>query len=166
MEFKDKKVIARLKEARWYEGRNIQDELSFNYEDSPNFVKEFHYKYANLIIKRVDDPRMKGEAELHIFSDVEQEFLKGEQDYPYYQGIIGKRLYPLGVYLPDAYNVCCDADGRVYKIGEYCFSVGKNLYEGIENILLMNTLQSLQLDEDTGKWWNMEAEYVELPTLE
>ena len=79
MEFKDKKVIARLKEARWYEGRNIQDELSFNYEDSPNFVKEFHYKYANLIIKRVDDPRMKGEAELHIFSDVvKRTRLKGQ----------------------------------------------------------------------------------------
>jgi len=163
MEFKNKDVKEQLEKAGWKPGRNLKNQITFSYDDTPEFIKEFLYEYADLKVLRVPHPSLKVEAELYIFSDVEKEFLSGENDYPYYQNIIGRKLFPLGVYLPDAYNVCCDADGRVYKIGEYCYSVGKDLYEGIENIILMNTLKSLQLEEKTGKWWNMNGEYTNLP---
>lgn len=166
MDFTNTKVIAQIQKAGWHEGRSLEGKIGFSYEDTPQFIKEFLYQYAELKIERVLHPSLKGKAEIHLFSEMEPEDLTGDNDYPYYQGIIGKKLYPIGLYIPDGYYICCDVDGRVYKIGEYCFYVGKNLYEGIENIILMNTLQSLQLDEDTGKWWNMDGDYVSLPSLD
>ncbi|MCT3899932.1 SUKH-3 domain-containing protein [Elizabethkingia anophelis] len=165
MNFSDK-AQQLLKKAGWYEGRNIPlEDLKLPYDDYPQHVISFLQKFGNL----------EGDCEVNIlpnslsvntfflYPEMDKGELKGDNYYPYYQSVINNKLYPIGAYLPDGYYICCDADGRVYKIGEYCFYVGGDLYEGIENILLMNTLKSLQLDEDTGKWWNMDGEYVKLP---
>ena len=154
-----------LKKAGWFEGRNIPiEDLKLPYTDYPPQIISFLQEYGNL----------KGECEKQDYTEVVNIFvitpetsleeLEGDNYIPYYSGIINKKLFPIGATdSGNSYDICCDAEGRVYKIGEYCFCVGKNIYEGIENILLMNTLKSLQLDEDTGKWWNMDAKYVPLP---
>ncbi|NOQ75549.1 MAG: hypothetical protein GQ574_26300 [Crocinitomix sp.] len=155
-----------LEKAGWFEGRNIsKEELKLPYDDYPQFVIDFLREYGNL----------SGECEKQGYTPVINEFdlepampqnkLMGDNDYPVYSEMLGRKLFPLGGYYPDGYYICCDADGRVYKMGEYCFHVGTNLYVGVENIILLNTLSSLQLDEDSGKWWNMDAEYSELPAL-
>lgn len=153
-----------LRKAGWFEGRNISiEELKLPYNDYPKNIIEFLIEYGNL----------KGECETQDYTEVVNKFflfpetnieeLEGDNYIPYYSSILKKKLYPFGATdSGNGYEICCDTEGKVYKIGEYCFCVGKNLYEGIENILLMNTLQSLQLDEDTGKWWNMKGEYVTL----
>ena len=162
MEFNNK-AKELLKKAGWKEGRKISiEELNLPFDDYPSTIITFLQEFGNL----------EGDCEkqnytpvidrFYISPSMPKEYLIGDNDYPYYQSLIERKLYPIGAYDGNGYYICCDAEGRVYKIGEYCFCVGKNLYEGIENILLMNTLQSLQLDEDTGKWWNMKAEYVEL----
>jgi hypothetical protein len=51
-------------------------------------------------------------------------------------------------------------------IGEYCFFMGNSLYEAFERIILQRDwIKKLHLDEESGKWWNMDAKYVELPPL-
>lgn len=166
MKFSDKKILARLLEAGWFEGRNVLEELEFPNENYPINIKTFLQEYGLL---KIQDVEYQNKYQKYIPSFFETNPMIGDGhydsdgDFTYYSSILGKEIYNLGYYSPDGYYICCDAKDRVYKIGEYCFYVGKNLHEGIENILLMNTLQSLQLDEDTGKWWNMEGKYVPLP---
>ncbi|OPC01940.1 hypothetical protein BAS10_18530 [Elizabethkingia meningoseptica] len=164
MEFSDK-VKQLLKKAGWYEGRNVPlEDLKLPYGDYPQKIISFLQKFGNL----------EGDCEAQSYTSVinkfflvpetDSELLEGDNYIPYYTSIIREKLFPIGATdSGNGYDICCDAEGRVYKIGEYCFYVGKDLYEGIENILLMNTLNSLQLDEDTGKWWNMDGKYVNLP---
>ncbi|MDX8572670.1 SUKH-3 domain-containing protein [Elizabethkingia sp. HX QKY] len=164
MKFSDK-AKQLLKKAGWYEGRYISlEDLKLPYKDYPHNIIVFLQEYGNL----------EGDCESQNYTSVinrfflvpetDFELLEGDTYIPYYSSIIGKKLFPIGaIDSGNGYDICCDFDGRVYKIGEYCFYVGGDLYEGIENILLMNTLKSLQLDEDTGKWWNMDGEYVKLP---
>lgn len=166
MKFTDK-TKKLLKKAGWYEGRQLNiEELKLPYQDYPNNIIEFLKEYGNLEGKCEPNVLLSTTSidEFFIYPEMDLEYLQNEdEDYGYYSSIIERKLFPIGLYMPDRYYICCDSDGRVYKIGEYCFYVGSNIYEGIENILLTNTLASLQLDEDTGKWWNMDGQYVELP---
>lgn len=166
MRFSDKRIITRLLESGWFDGRNILKNLEFPIEGYPLDAKKFLQEYGLL---KVQDVEYDNEYQRYIASYFEINPMIGkghydsDGDFTYYSSILGKQIFNLGYFKPDGYYICCDVDGRVYKIGEYCFCVGGDLYEGIENILLMNTLKSLQLDEDTGKWWNMDGEYVKLP---
>lgn len=157
---------ALLKKAGWYEDRELSlEELDLSYDDYPEFAVDFLKQYGNLKGECAKQDYTEVINIFYIFPAMDMEDLQGDNDYPYYQSILGKKLYPIGLYIPDGYYFCCDKDGRVYMLGEYCYYRGKNLYEGIENILL-GWANTLQLDEDTGKWWNEDAEYVELPPLE
>ena len=167
MEFSDT-VKSLLQNVGWSNNRKV-NKINYPIDNYPEFVKAF---LNNLGMLKIKDKEYANKYQTYVpsFLNLDPMIGKGEYDsdgyFTYYKSIIQKELYCLGYYSPDNYYICCDNDGRVYKIGEYCFCIGNNLYEGIENLLLMNTLQSFQLDEDTGKWWNMDAEYVEPPPLE
>lgn len=166
MEFSEKSKKL-LTEMGWKENRSVSiEELKLPYDDYPDVALSFLKKYGNLEGNCEKQSYSAVVNTIHIYPEQDKEDLGGDSVYAYYESLLGRKLYPIGVYLPDGYHICCDFDGRVYKIGEYCFYVGKNLYEGIENILLMNTIQSFQLDEDTRKWWNRDGKHVELPPLE
>lgn len=156
-----------LKKAGWKEGRKLDiSKLNLPYNDYPDFIKDFLKEYGNLYgdCETIKLPYSESTNKFDTEPAMPNDLLNGDNTFPYYQSIIGKKLFPIGGYYPDGYNICCDADGRVYMIGEYCYYRGKNLYEGIENILL-GWENCFQLDEKTGKWWNDDAEYVELPPL-
>ncbi|MFN8315209.1 MAG: SUKH-3 domain-containing protein [Chitinophagales bacterium] len=165
MEFSDKaKELLRF--MGWESGRDVTlEELKLPYNDYPSFAIEFLKEYGNLRGNCEKQSYTNVVNEIVLFPQLSKNFLNGDNEYPYYSSVIGRKLFPLGAYVPDGYYICCDSDGRVYKIGEYCYYVGKNIYEGVENILLMNTLSSYQLDQDTGKWWNIRGEYEDLPSL-
>jgi hypothetical protein len=136
MEFSSK-AKELLKKAGWKEGRTISEEdFVLPYNDYPAQVMSFLKEFDNLKIDCEKQDYTPVVNKLLIGPEMEEEDLVGDNDYPYYQSIIGKKLYPLGLYMPDGYYICCDADGRVYMIGEYCYYWGNNLYEGIERILL------------------------------
>ncbi len=162
MEF-SKEIKELFKEAGWQSGRNVRNAYVLPYKDYPPFVIDFLNEYANLRVKGLPHESLSVVPEVIIDSDAGAGNLEEDKVYPYYSGLIKRKLFPLGYILPDGYHICCDADGRVYQISEYCFYVGKGIKEGITNILVMNTLQSLQLDEDTGNWWNIQGVYVPLP---
>lgn len=162
MEF-SKEAKKRLEKAGWYVGRNVISQLKLAYNDYPTMAVEFLSAYGNLQIECEKQDYTSVVNQLDTNPETPEHLLKGDNYHPYYSSILNKKLYPLGWYYPNNYLICCDVDGRVYMIGENCYYKGKNLYEGIENIFLMNTLKSLQLDDDTGKWWNMQGEYVTLP---
>ena len=166
MEFSDA-AITLLKKAGWYIGRKLDvEELILPYDDYPQLVIDFLREFGNLEGDCEKQSYTEVVNSFYSFPSMEKEDLTGDNFYPYYSKLIDKKLFPLGGYLPDSYYICCDNDGRVYMIGEYCYFWGNNLIEGIDRILRGNWRNSLQLDEDTGKWWNDDAEYVELPPLE
>ena len=168
MKFINNQVIKQFEKAGWTAGRSILNQIKLPIETYPDFVKLFLNEYGLLKVQDID---YKSEIQTYVASFIEfnPDISKGEYEddgnIDYYSSILQKELYCLGYYTPDAYDICCDAGGRVYMLGEYCYYRGNSIYEGIENILL-GWDNTLQLDEDTGKWWNMDAEYVELPTLE
>jgi SUKH-3 immunity protein len=147
--------------AGWSENRNIN--ITLPYTDYPQSIIDFLHSYGNLIVQGIGFKDVDTIYSLEINPDLGKYESDSNGFYPYYSSLLKTKLFPLGYFRPDSYHICCDLSGRIYKIGEYCFYVGANVYIGIENILTMNTRQSLQLDEDTGKWWGMDASYVPLP---
>jgi hypothetical protein len=152
-----------IEKAGWKIGRNVKANLKLPYADYPSNVVSFLAEFGNLTIECQKQSYTEVVDELELNPEMIENLLTGDNHYPYYASLLKKKLFPIGFYMPINYFVACDAQERVYMIGDYCYYKGKNLYEGIENILLMNTLKSLQLDEDTGKWWNMNGDEVPLP---
>jgi hypothetical protein len=167
MEFSNK-VKDLLKKSGWKEGRKLSiEELDLPYEDYPAKIVSFLREFGNLQgdCEKITLSNSESINQFYLIPSIDESFLDDNEDYPYYQTIIGRKLYPIGAYNGDSYYICCDEHGRVYMIGEYCSYRGNSLHEGIENILLSNWKNSLQLDEESGKWWNREGEYTELPAL-
>jgi hypothetical protein len=166
MEFSNKAKDL-LAKAGWKAGRYISKaDLKLPYDDYPQNVVEFLQEYGNLEGQCAPLDYTEVINDFYLYPEMSKEDLEGDNYYPYYESVVGRKLYPVGAYLPDGFYICCDVDGRVYMIGEYCYYWGKNIYEGLDRILLNNWRNSLQLDEDTGKWWNDNTEYVDLPPLE
>jgi hypothetical protein len=164
MKFENKKVIEQLKKTGWKENRIVSKEIKYPLIDYPNSIKEF---MKNICFLKIQDIEYKNDYQTYVPSFLEFDPMLGDGhydsdgDFTYYISLLKKQIYCIGYYSPDGYYICCDADGRVYMIGEYCYYRGKNLSEGIENILL-GWDNCLQLDEDTGKWWNEHTQYVDL----
>ncbi len=154
-----------LQKAGWYLRRNISvEELNLPYNDYPQNIIEFLQEYGNLKGECKKQDYTEVVNKFFLFPETDTDALEGDNYIPYYSNLLKKKLYPIGATdSGNGYDICCDVDGRVYLIGEYCSYMGKNPYEGIENILLSDWSKSLQLDEDTGKWWNRESKYVSLP---
>lgn len=167
MNFTSEKTQILLKRMGWFEGRNIPlNELKLPYNDYPEFVLDFLQKYGNIEGECERQEYTEVVNKIFLIPETESHLLIGDNYIPYYQSLIGKKLYPLGAYDGgNGYDICCDADGRVYMIGEYCYHRGENLHKGIENIILGFWKESKQLDENTGKWWNREGEHKELPPV-
>lgn len=159
-------VFPLLAAAGWYEGRNISEkDLKLPYVDYPKRAKEFLTEFGNLEGKCREQDYTEVVNEFSTHPGIIEEMLEGERPYPYYQKLINKKLYPIGVYVTSAYYLCCDTDCRLYMIGEYCEFLGNSIYEGMKKIIMQKG-ETLQLDEETGKWSNDYAQYVELPPLE
>jgi hypothetical protein len=153
-----------LKAAGWYPGRNVSGQYSLPIIGYPTFVINFLNEYGNLIVrgKKHDYTEVISTTKInpeHGNGEYEDE----ESKYSFYSEIIKKKLFPLGFFLPAVYHICCDAEGRVYMLGEYCYCRAKNLYEGMQSVILSDWSKSFELDEDTGEWWNRDGEYVPLP---
>lgn len=149
--------------AGWKKGRRIK-ELNLPYDDYPEKAKAFLGEYGRLIVQCKQLSLTTVITSCIIDPEVDPNRLSEDDTFSYYSELLGQKLFPLAALdSGNGYEVCCDEDGRVYKIGEYCFHVGSSIEEGFENIIAQNSRKSLQLNEDTGEWWNMEGEIVELP---
>lgn len=152
-----------LEKAGWFPGRKISmEELKLPYHDYPQFVVDFLKEYGNLYGVCLEQSYTAVINEFNLEPEMPHDKLIGDNDYPYYSNIIGRKLFPLGGHYPDGHHICCDHIGRVYVIGESLAYRGENLYMGVQNIILGDWQNSLQLDENTGKWWNRDAQYEEL----
>jgi hypothetical protein len=149
-------------EAGWRPGRNVQGQYQLPISGYPPFVIAFLNEYANLEVKcgKIDSSSAINELEMNPNCS-KQEYDDGGF-YHYFMGLLGQPLYAIG-YCTEDYELCCDAAGRVYVMDEQLCYRGKNLREGIENVMRSNWKDSLVLDEDNIKWWNDSGEHVPLP---
>jgi hypothetical protein len=153
-----------LKTAGWHPGRNVSGQYNLPITGYPALAVNFLNEYGNLTISG------KKHTYTEVINSIEinpergkGEYEEEESDYSYYSDIIKKKLFPLGFFMPAVYHICCDADGRVYMLGEYCYCRGKNLYEGIQNILLSDWSDCFEFREDTGVWQSKKGDFKELP---
>lgn len=153
-----------LKSAGWHEGRNVLNKLKLPYDDYPSIAIKFLARFARLKGSCITMPFTATQVNFSIDPEVNLQDLLNDDTFSYYSNIIGSKLFPIGhTDSGNGYEICCDNDGNLYELGEYCFFVGNSLYQGIENVISQNTRDFLQLDEDTGRWWNVEGEEVQLP---
>jgi hypothetical protein len=161
MEF-SKEIKQLLREAGWHPGRNVKGSYILPVSGYPPFVVNFLNEYASLKIDCMKHEFFSSVDELLISPEEGKYEYEADGFYTYYNELLKTRLFPLGLFSP-TYNVCCDETGRIFLIGEYCCYRGKNLHEGIENIMRSDWGDSLDLDEETVKWRNRAGEYVSLP---
>lgn len=155
-----------LKNAGWHSHRKAQrSELKLPYDDYPKKAISFLTEFSGLEGACKAHTYTPIVNEFWISADTDKELLSEDGEFFYYQKLLNNKLYPIGGYLPYGYYLCCDADCRMYMIGERCVYLGNTLFEGFDSIILQQKEQYL-LDEDSGRWWNDEGNYVELPPLE
>jgi hypothetical protein len=161
MEF-SKDIKELFRKAGWFYGRNVKGEYRLPLNNYPTFATLFLDEYANLTTKCVTLDYTPVINELEIIPELaEPEYLE-DGLYPYYASLVKKPLFSIG-YESSSSLICCDNEERVYMIHDGIYFRGRNLYEGITNIMRSDWEFSLTLDEDTGKWWNRSGEYVPLP---
>jgi hypothetical protein len=154
------KVQEQFKKAGWKEGRNVSEKYKngLRMTEFPLFVRNFLKEYGDLTI--LDCKPQKSEVINKLRIDIDYGGFEEEEDYQYYLNKLGKPVYPFALIEPDGYRIACDADGKVYMLGDYTFLIANSLKEGIEILVQDDWSKGYQqLDEKTGKWikdkkWN------------
>jgi hypothetical protein len=162
MEF-SKEIRKLFIEAGWHPGRNIKGNFALAIEGYPGFVTDFLNEYANLKINCMDVEYSTVVERIEINPEFGKEEYEEDGFYTYFASLLEKKLFPIAFLSPDSYYICCDAEGNVFMLSEYCYYRGKNLQEGFENIMRSDWSDSLALAEDAVKWRNRSGEYVSLP---
>lgn len=77
---------------------------------------------------------------------------------------IDRELYVIGLYSPENFDIAVDGNGAVYFLGEYCYCIGRNIYQGVEAIIRIDFGSQLSTDQpDTanGKWFDIKGKEVD-----
>jgi hypothetical protein len=145
-----KEVQDQFKKAGWFEGRNVMQTFDKvkGFDKLPLFLKEFLYEYGDLEVKT-----------LTTFSEGIMDFkalTKGI--YPIENYINKNRYYgnvftfPIADYHLDSAALECDADGRVYLLGDFPCLPSNDFKTGIEKVIMEDFTDTLQWDSETKKW--------------
>jgi SUKH-3 immunity protein len=147
-----KEVHQRFIEAGWKPQRNVLESYKavYKFEEFPQFLKSFLKEYGDLTVLDCKPHKSDVVNELRLDVDYAADF--DQEDYDYNVKLLGKPVYPFALAYPDGYRIACDADGKVYMLGDYTFLRADNFKEGIEKLLLDDWKGSLELNEKTGKW--------------
>ncbi len=117
----------------------------------PEKIKSFMLRYGGLEIKKFHSEGVISREVNKIIFDISLTEGLAEG----YGKFLSKKLFPIGVYMPEAYEIVVDENEFVYLLGESCFCAGKKLYEGIERIIRADERNMLELDpsNDTHPVW-------------
>lgn len=147
-------IKVHLKNMGWYKGRKDNSQIDYMNENNyPEFIKQFIIEYGNLEIKDYRERNEEVVDNVLSLNILKSEGINGVTGD--YSEFFNRKLYPIGYFLPESYDVSIDERGYVYLIGEYCYCCGNEIFKGIENIIRMDSFNSLELDpnEENDEVW-------------
>jgi hypothetical protein len=149
----------------WKEGEKTSQYDAFMKQyDYPQFIREFIRNYGGLKIKTLNplhDSRLK-DRDRTFLNPFDSDGMDADSVAADYASDLGRKLYVLGLYSPENFDIVADENGAVYFLGEYCYCVGKDLYEGLESIIRIDNV-SLELDPvntASGIWRDISGKKV------
>jgi len=149
------KVQKYFENVGWHEGRNIKSKFDKvkGFNKLPQFLKDFLYEYGDL------------EVETHKYNKND---VTGIMNFK----ALTKGIYKLDGYLskprpygnvftfPIAYydlenaSLECDADGKIYMVGDYECLVSNDFKTGIEKVIMEDYSDTLEWNPETKQWVN------------
>ncbi len=165
-----KELQDHFKKMGWSKGRRVKEYDSFMEEyNYPEFIRAFIREYGGINVLELIDERFKqsvvNNASLNPLDsggmDVDSVAVDWSKD-------LGRKLYVIGLYSPETFDIAADENGAVYFLGEYLLCVGKGLYRGVESIIRYDN-KSLELDPKdptSGIWRDVHANIVDFNTYE
>jgi hypothetical protein len=151
------KVQKQFENAGFSELNNFvkQYEVIYRFNEFPDFLKDFLSKCGSIMVSDIKSYESDVTNKLTI--SPEYAFFEYEdhpdEDYDYYEKVIGEKVFPFGAFDPDGYRIACDSNGKIYMLGDYIFRISENFAKGIEILITYDWSNGFyQLDEDTGEW--------------
>lgn len=151
------KVQKQFENAGFSESNNLikQYKEVYRFDEFPSFLKTFLSKCGSIVVS--DIKSFESDSINKLTMSPEYAFFEYEkypdEDYDYYEKIIGEKIFPFGSFDPDGYRIACDSEGKIYMLGDYIFRISDNFVQGIETLITYDWSNGFyQLDEDTGEW--------------
>lgn len=150
-----------LKEFGWYPNRKIDtyDDFMEKY-NYPEFIRE----YGGLKILELLEKNDTSVINKTYLNPLDSDGMGADSVAEDYASDLGRKLYVVGLYRPENFDIAVDENGAVYFLGEYCQCLSNNLYKGIEAIVRIDVGGGIELDpKDTtsGKWYDWSGNLVD-----
>ncbi|GAA4039495.1 hypothetical protein GCM10022409_26470 [Hymenobacter glaciei] len=149
--FYNHEVIALLKEAGWFEGRNAGSSLTLPSDVKyPVEILEILQEFGGLSV-RSSGPGITLIKNDIDFNPAEAEF-ESEIDgrLHYYSQLLKRTIYPIGYVPNESLMLCLDSTGKTYMAGDNLYLVGTSFVDGVSNILL--GIRGKIFHEDDLRW--------------
>ncbi|MDI9310647.1 MAG: SUKH-3 domain-containing protein [Limnohabitans sp.] len=168
-----KEMESHLKTMGWFLNRKIStyDEFMEKY-NYPEFIREFIREYGGLKIKTLNklqnDSILKEMFRISM-NPLDSDGMEPDSVAEDWSNDIGRKLYVIGLYSPENFDIAVDGNGAVYFLGQDCYCLGKNIYQGLESIIRIDQWSSVQLDPQdstSGVWYTSKGEGLDLDNYE
>jgi hypothetical protein len=153
MQFRSE-VQEQFRKAGWFPKRDVRSKFDkiAGFSSFPGFLKEFLYEYGDLEVPCLD-PAHVGVTGILNLKALPSGYFK-LNNYLTTPRSFGGNLhtFPIGYYLLDAAALECDANGKVYMVGDFPTLMAASFKEGIERIIMEDYSESLGWDEKKQEW--------------
>lgn len=145
-----KEVQEQFKKAGWKSGRNIQSVFNKikGFEKFPQFLKDFLYEYGDLDVKTLTKYT---EGNMDFKAITKGVFKINEYiEKPAYYGNV--YTFPIAYYPLENASLECDAEGKIYMVGDYECLVSNDFKTGIEKVIMEDYSDTLEWNPETKQW--------------
>lgn len=167
-----KELEEHIEKQGWFKGRKTNKFDAFMEQyNYPEFIRDFIREYGGLKLidlkPKHDINHLKTMFRTNI-NPLMADGMDADSVAEDYASQLGRKLYVIGLYLPENFDIAVDEHGAVYFLGEYCYCLSKNLYEGLECIIRMYNV-SLELDPEDIRskiWRDFDGKIVDFDSYE
>ena len=164
-----KEMENHLKSMGWFPSRKITtyDEFMEKY-NYPEFVRKFIREFGGLKILEFLEKKDSNVINRISLNPLDSDGMGPDSVAEDWSNDIGRKLYVVGLYSPENFDIAVDANGAVYFLGEDCYCLGKNIYQGLESIIRIDQWSSIQLDaqDSTSGIWYASKGQIDFDTYE
>lgn len=144
-------VLALLKQAGWFPGRNVGDSIDYPSDVVyPIEIRMLLHEYGKLKVKS------SGPGVNMVRNSIDFDPSWAEQEssedgkLKYYSDLLNKTLYPLGYISNESLFLCIDLKENIYMAGDNLYWMGESFVNGVSNILL--GIAGKSLNEESNEW--------------
>lgn len=165
-----KQMENHLKTMGWYPNRKITtyDEFMEKY-NYPEFIREFIREYGGLKILELLDKKDSTVVNRTSLNPLDSDGMEADSVAQDWSNDIGRKLYVIGLYSPENFDIAVDANGAVYFLGQECQCISNNIFKGIEAIIRIDVGGGIELDpkdSTSGKWFDWHGNLVDFDSYE